>query len=109
MCASTQPLATDIGLNMLKSGGNAMDAAVAMAAALNGAPMLVARQAPRKRHALTAHALTAPPYAVTEPTSTGIGGDCFCLYFDSKTGQVSPPARCEARPKSTHTLRRSTA
>ncbi len=36
MCASTQPLASDIGLNIIKAGGNAIDAAVAMAAALNG-------------------------------------------------------------------------
>lgn len=37
MVASTQPLACNIGLDVLKGGGNAMDAAVAMAAALNGA------------------------------------------------------------------------
>jgi len=35
MVASSQPLATEIGLCILKAGGNAADAAVAVAAALN--------------------------------------------------------------------------
>jgi gamma-glutamyltranspeptidase/glutathione hydrolase len=61
MVATSQPLATAAGLELLSRGGTAADAAVAIAAALN----------------------------VTEPTSTGIGGDCFALYFDSGTGQIS--------------------
>ena len=60
MCASSQPLATAAGLRILAQGGNAADAAIAIAAALN----------------------------VTEPTSTGLGGDCFALYFEAASGQV---------------------
>jgi gamma-glutamyltranspeptidase / glutathione hydrolase len=61
MVAASQPLAVAAGLEILAVGGNAADAAVATAAALN----------------------------VTEPTSTGIGGDCFALFFDAHSGQVS--------------------
>ncbi|XP_071813699.1 glutathione hydrolase-like YwrD proenzyme [Apostichopus japonicus] len=58
--ACSQPLAAQIGIDILKQGGNAADAAVAIAAVLN----------------------------VTEPMSTGLGGDCFCLFYDSETKQV---------------------
>ncbi len=61
MVAASQPLAVAAGLEILAQGGNAADAAVATAAALN----------------------------VTEPTSTGIGGDCFALYFNAADRQVS--------------------
>ena len=61
MVAASQPLAVAAGLEILAAGGNAADAAVATAAALN----------------------------VTEPTSTGIGGDCFALFYDASPGQVT--------------------
>ena len=61
MAATSQPLAVAAGLELLSMGGSAADAAVAMAAALN----------------------------VTEPTSTGIGGDCFALYYEARSGSVS--------------------
>lgn len=59
--ATSQPLATAAGLEILAKGGNAADAAVAAGAALN----------------------------VTEPTSTGIGGDMFALYYSADTAQVT--------------------
>jgi gamma-glutamyltranspeptidase/glutathione hydrolase len=61
MIAASQPLAVAAGLEILAAGGAAADAAVATAAALN----------------------------VTEPGSTGIGGDCFALYYEAATGQVT--------------------
>ena len=59
--AASQPLAAQAGIDILALGGSAADAAVATAAALN----------------------------VTEPTSTGIGGDCFALYYNAETREVS--------------------
>lgn len=59
--ATSQPLAVAAGLDLLRRGGNAADAAVAVVAALN----------------------------VTEPTTGGIGGDTFALYFNAATKQVT--------------------
>jgi gamma-glutamyltranspeptidase / glutathione hydrolase len=55
MCATSHPLAAQTAVEVLKSGGNAMDAAIA------GAVLL----------------------GICEPQMTGIGGDCFVLWSDA--------------------------
>ncbi|HEX2338861.1 MAG TPA: gamma-glutamyltransferase [Vicinamibacterales bacterium] len=60
MVASGHPLASEAGLRILRSGGNAVDAAIA-AWAVQG---------------------------VTEPEMTGLGGDMFALIYIAKTGEV---------------------
>lgn len=58
--ATSHPLAAQIGLDVLKKGGNAMDAAIATSAAMG----------------------------LLEPMSCGIGGDLFAIVWDAKTQKL---------------------
>jgi gamma-glutamyltranspeptidase/glutathione hydrolase len=72
MVATSQPLATEVGVSMLKKGGNAFDAAIA----------------------------TSLTLSVVEPMSTGIGGDAFLLYSCAADGRlygVNGSGRCPRR------------
>ena len=72
MVASSQPLAVEAGVSILKKGGNAIDAAIA----------------------------TALTLGVVEPMSTGIGGDAFFLYqraADNRIYGVNGSGRCPRR------------
>ena len=75
MCATSHPLAAQAALDILKNGGNAMDAAIA------GAVLL----------------------GICEPQMTGIGGDCFVLFspagsdeIKSLNGSGTAPSRANA-------------
>src|SRR3954469_10590675 len=58
---AANPLAAQAGLNVLKHGGSAVDAAIAIQAMLS----------------------------LVEPQSSGIGGGAFMTYFDAKTGKIT--------------------
>jgi gamma-glutamyltranspeptidase/glutathione hydrolase len=60
MVATSHPLAAQIGLKVLEDGGNAIDAAIAVNAALG----------------------------LMEPMSCGVGGDLYALVWDSKTQKL---------------------
>ncbi|MBY7144680.1 gamma-glutamyltransferase [Virgibacillus sp. NKC19-3] len=61
MVVTAHPLASEVGADVLKNGGNAIDAAVAIQFALN----------------------------VNEPMMSGIGGGGFLMYYDAETEEIS--------------------
>lgn len=72
MAATSQPLATQVALDILKQGGNAIDAAIAANAVLG----------------------------LVEPTGNGIGGDLFAIVWDAKSKQLHGLNASGRSPKS---------
>jgi gamma-glutamyltranspeptidase/glutathione hydrolase len=68
--ATSHPLAAQVGLDVLRQGGNAVDAAVATSAAMG----------------------------LLEPMSCGIGGDLFAIVWDAKTQRLYGLNACGAAP-----------
>ena len=58
---AANPLATQAGLNVLKRGGSAVDAAIAIQAMLS----------------------------LVEPQSSGMGGGAFMTFFDGRIGKIT--------------------
>jgi gamma-glutamyltranspeptidase / glutathione hydrolase len=73
MVAAANPLAAEAGLEMLRAGGNAADAAVALQLVLN----------------------------LVEPQSSGIGGGAFLLYWDAAAGKLESYDGRETAPAAT--------
>ncbi|MGA9984969.1 MAG: gamma-glutamyltransferase family protein [Acidobacteriaceae bacterium] len=69
---TAHPIATQIGIDMLKRGGSAVDAAIAINACLG----------------------------FMEPTSSGLGGDCYAFVWDPKLSKVVSMASSGKSPRS---------
>src|SRR5215216_5459391 len=70
MVATSHPLAAQVGLDVLKAGGNAVDAAIATNAAMG----------------------------LMEPMSCGVGGDLFAIVWDAKTQTLHGLNACGRSP-----------
>jgi gamma-glutamyltranspeptidase/glutathione hydrolase len=70
MVSAANPLAAEAGIAILKQGGNAVDAAVAIQAVLG----------------------------LVEPQSSGLGGGAYLTYYDARTGQVTDYTGRETAP-----------
>src|SRR5687768_14197033 len=69
--ATSHPLAAQVGLDVLKSGGNAVDAAIATSAAIG----------------------------LMEPISCGVGGDLFAIVWDPKSQNLNGLNACGRAPQ----------